>query len=76
MNDPQRQAEHNEINSAPSRTEVQSDLNNAKALNEAMHQLENEVHLEIALNNQVTILMKTQPLKMLIMMLYKSEEYH
>lgn len=46
MNDPQRQAEHNEINSAPSRTEVQSDLNNAKALNEAMHQLENEVHLE------------------------------
>ncbi|OHO70132.1 hypothetical protein HMPREF2580_06500 [Staphylococcus sp. HMSC036D05] len=44
LNNAQRQGEHNEINTAPSRTEVANDLNNAKALNEAMRQLENEVN--------------------------------
>ncbi|MDU3979407.1 MAG: matrix-binding protein, partial [Staphylococcus epidermidis] len=46
LNNSQRQSEHDEINSAPSRTEVSNDLNHAKALNEAMRQLENEVALE------------------------------
>ncbi|WP_422124956.1 DUF1542 domain-containing protein [Staphylococcus caprae] len=46
LNDSQKQGEHNEINTAPSRAEVVNDLNNAKALNEAMRQLENEVRLE------------------------------
>lgn len=44
LNNAQRQGEHNEINTAPSRTEVANDLNNAKALNEAMRQLESEVN--------------------------------
>ncbi len=46
LNNSQRQSEHDEINSAPSRTEVSNDLNHAKALNEAMRQLKNEVALE------------------------------
>lgn len=46
LNNSQRQSEHDEINSAPSRNEVSNDLNHAKALNEAMRQLENEVALE------------------------------
>ena len=54
-----------------------SDLNNAKALNEAMHQLENEVHLENSIKQSSNYINEDPASQNAYNdALQKSEEYH